>query len=205
VKALWVVGAGGHAKVVIATARAAGFDAIQIADDDEARWGSQLVGAPIVGPTRDVLDRADAIAVLAIGDNAARHRLGASARCSFATVVHPSAIVDPSVVLGPGTVVFAGVVIQIDSRLGAHVIVNTGASIDHDCVLGDAVHVAPGTRLAGNVTLGDGVFVGIGAAIIPGRTVGAWTQIGAGAAVTRDLPEHVTAVGVPARPRGGAS
>ncbi|MGN6103562.1 MAG: acetyltransferase [Kofleriaceae bacterium] len=199
--ALVVVGAGGHAKVVIATARAAGFEVTAVVDDDQARWGGALLGVAITGPSLSRLDDPDATCVLAIGNNATRRWLGGIARCRFATLVHPSAVVDPTVRLGPGTVVFAGAVIQPDAAIGAHGIVNTGASIDHDCVLGDAVHVAPGARLAGSVTLGDEVFVGIGAVIAPGRAVGPRTTIGAGAAVVRDLGGDAVAVGVPARPR----
>ena len=187
--------------MVIATARAAGFVRLTVHDDDPAHHGRELLGVPVVGPAADVLARGDLLATLAIGDNATRHHLARTARCGLVTLVHPHAHVDPSVVLGAGTVVFAGAVIQPDSRLGSNVIVNTAASIDHDCHIGDAVHLAPGTHLAGNVTLGEGVFLGIGTVVIPGRTVGAWTRVGAGAAVIRDLPERVTAIGVPARPR----
>jgi len=196
---LIVVGAGGHAKVVVATARAAGFRVMAIADDAQPRWGESLLGVPIAGPTEPVLQDGRALVVLAIGDNAVRRRLAATARCTFVSIVHPSAIVDPTVRLGAGSVVFAGAVIQPDAAIGGHAIVNTAASIDHDCVLGEAVHVAPGTRLAGNVTLGDEVFLGIGAVVIPGITIGARTTVGAGAAVVRDLPAGVIAAGVPAR------
>ncbi len=198
---LWILGAGGHAKVVIATARAAGFTSLQLADDDQARHGTELLGVAVTARLSDILERDNVRAVLAIGENATRHALARRARCRFITLVHPSAVVDPSVVLGLGTVVFAGSVIQPDTHLGAHVIINTAASVDHDCRLGDAVHVAPGVRLAGTVTLGEGVFVGIGAAIIPNRSVGAWSRIAAGACVIHDLAADVTAIGVPARPR----
>jgi sugar O-acyltransferase (sialic acid O-acetyltransferase NeuD family) len=200
---LVVVGCGGHAKVVIATAQAAGIDVQSVVDDATDRWGSQVLGVPVIGATAGILDDPDAIAVLAIGSNATRARLAATARCQFATVVHPGAIVHPSVALGPGTVVFAGAVIQPDTRIGPHGIVNTGASIDHDCRLGATVHLAPGSRLAGAVALGDGVFIGIGAAVVPGVRIGAWTTVGAGAAVVGDLPAGAVAVGVPARPRPG--
>lgn len=198
---LVVVGAGGHAKVVIATARAAGLAIAHVVDDDRARWGGLLLGVPIAGPIGEVLADPRARAVLAIGHNATRRRLAHAARCRFVSAVHPSAIVDASVQLGDGSVIFAGAIIQPDAVIGAHAIVNTGASIDHDCVLGEAVHVAPGARLAGNVRLGDEAFLGIGAVVIPGIAIGARTIVGAGAAVVRDLPADVIAAGVPARIR----
>jgi sugar O-acyltransferase (sialic acid O-acetyltransferase NeuD family) len=196
---LTIVGAGGHAKVVLATARAAGYDDIALADDDESLHATTVLGVQVGGPGGPVLGDPEALVVLAIGDNAARARLGAGATCRFATIVHPSAVVHESAEIGAGAVVFAGAVIQPDTKVGAHCIVNTGASIDHDCVLGEAVHVAPGTRLGGDVQLGDGVFIGIGSVVTPGIRVGARTVVGAGAAVVRDLPAEITAAGVPAR------
>ena len=53
--ALTIIGAGGHAKVVIATARAAGWDVAGIADDDRSLWGRTLMDCPIFGPTATVL------------------------------------------------------------------------------------------------------------------------------------------------------
>lgn len=200
---LVVVGAGGHAKVVIATARAAGFTVTTLVDDDPALWGTHLLGVEISGPTGPALEDVNATCVLAIGRNATRRKLGAGARCELATLAHPSAVIDASVRLGPGAVVFAGAVIQPDTTLGSLAIINTGASVDHDGVLGEAVHVAPGARLAGNVSLGDEVFVGIGAVIVPGIRVGARATIGAGAVVVHELAPDVVAIGVPARPRGG--
>jgi sugar O-acyltransferase (sialic acid O-acetyltransferase NeuD family) len=196
---LTIVGGGGHAKVVIATARSAGYEVRDVVDDDPGRQGTTLLGVPITGTAASALADVSRTCVIAVGSNAARAKLAALARCHFATLVHASALVHDSVVLGAGTVVFAGAIIQPDTRLGAHVIVNTAASIDHDCIVGDAAHVAPGARLAGGVTLGDEVFLGIGAVVIPLVTIGARTRVGAGAAVVRSLPADVLAVGVPAR------
>ena len=194
-----IVGSGGHAKVVIATARAAGLEVASVADDDPARWGQRVLGIEIAGPAPPVLDDPNQLAVLAIGGNRARCARARGARGRFQTVVHPGAIVDATVRLRAGTVVFAGAVVQPDTALGEHVIVNTGASIDHDCAIGDFVHVAPGARLAGNVVLDEGAFLGIGAVAIPNLRVGAWTTVGAGAAVVCDLPANIVAAGVPAR------
>jgi UDP-perosamine 4-acetyltransferase len=194
-----VLGAGGHGKVVIATLQAAGWWVAAAYDDAEERWGGELLGVPIRGP----LDAAAASevdgAVVAVGDNRARKSLAERFDLPWIAVVHPAAVVHPSVELGPGTVVFAGAAIQPDTRIGRHAIVNTGASVDHDCRLGDFVHVAPGARLAGGVTLEEGAFLGIGSAAVPGLTVGAWATVGAGSAAIRPVPAGATVVGVPAR------
>lgn len=198
---LAVLGAGGHAKVVIATARSAGWTDLVCCDDDPARHGGHVLGVPIVGGMAAVLGDPGATAVIAVGDNRARRTLAEGAACQFATLIHASAVVDPSVALGDGTVVFAGCVIQPDVVVGAHAIINTGAAIDHDGRLGAFVHLGPGARLCGAVAIGEGTLVGIGAVAIPGVRIGAWATIGAGAAVVGNVSDRVTAVGVPAKSR----
>ena len=201
-----VLGGGGHAKVVVATLQAAGFEVAAVLDDDARRHGLALLGVPVAGPLSALAGRPERRAVLAIGDNRTRRRLAGELEMAveglaWVSAAHPAAVVHESVRLGPGCVVFAGAVIQPDCEIGAHAVVNTGASVDHDSTLGEFTHVAPGARLAGGVTLGDGAFVGLGAVVLPGVAVGAWATVGAGAAVTGDVADGVTAVGVPARVR----
>jgi sugar O-acyltransferase (sialic acid O-acetyltransferase NeuD family) len=195
-----VLGAGGHAKVVVATLEAAGHRVAAVLDDDPRLWGTTVLGTPVSGPIDTIARCGRCRAIVAVGDNAVRRRIAQRMpRVEWVTVVHPAATVHPSVVLGPGTVVCAGAVIQPEARVGAHAIVNTSASVDHDSVLGDFVHTAPGARLAGQVTVGAGTLVGIGASALPGVSIGAESVVGAGSVVVRDLPDHVVAVGAPAR------
>lgn len=196
-----VIGAGGHAKVILALCRAAGVRVDRVVDDDLARDGSTLLEVPVAAPIREHLPRG-ARCVVAIGDNAVRARVAAEfddVVGEWVTLVHPQATVDPTVKLGRGVVVFAGATIQVDAAVGDHSIVNTNASIDHDGVVGHAVHLAPGVHLAGNVIVDDGAFLGVGVSVIPGRRIGANSVVGAGASVVTDIPADVVAVGVPAR------
>jgi sugar O-acyltransferase (sialic acid O-acetyltransferase NeuD family) len=197
--AVYVIGAGGHAKVVIRALQDLGNKVAAVFDDDLQRQGGSLLGIPIVGPVERISEYPRCPTVIAIGHNAVRRRIAERYDLPWRTVVHPHSLVDPSVFLGHGTVVLARAVVQVDSHLGDHVIVNHAATVDHDCVVGNYSHLAPGVHLAGNVVVQDGVLVGIGAAVIPGVRIGSGTTVGAGAAVVHDLPEHVVVVGVPAK------
>ena len=197
-----VVGAGGHAKVVVAILQAADRGPLLIFDDDSETWGTELLGVPILGSIGSIARAAEEIpeaAIVAVGDNRLRAKLASTLNLAWTTAVHPSAIVHPSVSIGPGSVVCAGAIIQPGTRIGCHVIVNTAASVDHDCELGDFVHLAPGAQIAGGVRIGAGTLIGIGSSIVPEVAVGKWVTVGAGAAVAGDLPDGCTAVGVPAR------
>jgi sugar O-acyltransferase (sialic acid O-acetyltransferase NeuD family) len=194
-----VVGAGGHAKVVVATLRAAGLEVKWILDDDVSKHGTKVLGVPVTGPTASLAALGCSGAVLGVGDNRARHRLAHELTGPWATAIHPAAWVDPTVIVGAGTVIFAGAIVQADTVLGAHAIINTGASVDHDCIIGDCSHIAPGANVAGGVTVGEGAFLGIGSAAAPLAKIGPWATVGAGAVVLREVAAGETVVGVPAR------
>ncbi len=198
-----VIGAGGHAKVVIATARAAGFEVVALYDDNSILHGTDLVGVPIIGSI-DAMVGDDRPCILAIGNNHIRQKI-AERLCGnhWVSIIHPYSVVDDSVSIGEGTVIFAGVVIQPGCIVGKHAILNTRSSIDHDCKIGDYAHLAPGVSLAGDVEIGEGTMIGIGSSIIPQLKVGCWSVVGAGAAVTQHIENWVLVVGVPAKVKKG--
>jgi sugar O-acyltransferase (sialic acid O-acetyltransferase NeuD family) len=200
-KTVAVIGAGGHAKVVISTLQDAGYRVAAVFDDNQKMWGTSLLGVRVQGAISELDGGLYPAAVIAIGSNSVRERLSQQIKqVEWISAIHPQAYVHPSVKVGEGTVIFAGAIIQPDTSVGAHVIVNTGATVDHDCLLGDYVHLAPGVHLAGGVQVGLGAFFGIGSVIIPGQRVGSWATIGAGGAVINNIPDGVTAVGIPALP-----
>ncbi|WNR43787.1 acetyltransferase [Paenibacillus roseipurpureus] len=140
--------------------------------------------------------------VIAIGNNEIRKsiidRLGLTSE-QFITLVHETAVVSATAIIGQGTVVMANTVIHADAHIGDHAIINTGAIVEHDCNLANYVHLAPRATLTGGVVIKEGTFVGAGATIIPGIAIGEWTLVGAGATVIHDVPAYRTAVGTPAR------
>ncbi|HEY5549062.1 MAG TPA: NeuD/PglB/VioB family sugar acetyltransferase [Coriobacteriia bacterium] len=195
---LLIVGAGGHAKVVIDAAEEAGFEIAgvigSIADAPE------VLGHPVSQDREGV--SADGF-IVAIGDNVMRARTFAEHLATGlppASVIHPSAILGRDVAVGDGTFIAAGVIVNAGARIGADTILNTGCTVDHDCVIGEHSHVGPQVALCGSVTLGEGVLLGVGSCASPGASVGDWSVVGAGAAVVGGLPARTVCVGVPARP-----
>lgn len=94
---------------------------------------------------------------------------------------------------GPGFVLVhsIGVVINGAVRGGSNI------KVEHLVTIGAERDVSP--------VLGDNVFLGAGAKIIGGVRIGSNVKVGANAVVVSDLPDGVTAVGVPAKiVRGGS-
>lgn len=63
----------------------------------------------------------------------------------------------------------------------------------------DHVRRNRGLEYAHPITVGSNVWFGAGVQVMPGVTIGSDVVIGAGSVVTKDIPDHVVAVGNPCR------
>lgn len=207
-KPLVLIGAGGHAKVTLALAIAAGRKVVGICDPVLARDGVSVWNTiPVLGDDKalsqvgcSTFELINGIGKL-VRSQLRKHifeRFSATGY-HFAVLVHPTAWVAPGVKLAEGVQVMAGAIIQPGVQIGENAVINTKASIDHDCVIGAHVHVAPGATLCGNVVLDQDVFIGAGAVLIQGLHVGNNAVVGAGVTLTRDLECKQVLLGTPNR------
>ncbi|NER64016.1 acetyltransferase [Pseudomonas sp. MAFF212427] len=203
-----LLGAGGHAKVMLSLLQAIGANVLGVCDPALAgaaieSWrGIRVLGGDEV---LDQFEGAQVGLVNGVGQVPGLSRRqdmfqALSARgFHFPALVHPAAWVDPSVQLSDGVQVMAGAVIQADTRIGVNSITNTGVRIDHDCIIGSHVHIAPGAVLCGAVNVACGAFVGAGSTTLQGVSVGTCAIVGAGTTLVKDLPAGQVVMSAPVR------
>ena len=159
---------------------------------------------------------------------AARHRnisLGKACKISPEARMHPRG---GRIVLGDQCTISPGAIVQGNVRMGKccsvqsySVVIGYGSTEEKEGVitLGDYVRIAPHvTMLAGNhrfadpgrpiheqglelapIRIGHDVWIAAGARIMAGVSIGDGCVVGAGSVVTKDIPPHSIAAGVPAR------
>jgi sugar O-acyltransferase (sialic acid O-acetyltransferase NeuD family) len=117
----------------------------------------------------------------------------------FATLIHPTARISSRSTLAEGVIVSPGVIVASHTSVGRFVFVNRGVLIGHHTRIGDYVTIQPGANVAGACEIGEGTYIGMGAIVIDRVRIGSHSIVGAGAVVTKDVPDNVQVVGVPAR------
>lgn len=82
------------------------------------------------------------------------------------TGIHPTAIIDPSAVLGEGVAIGEHAVVRAGARIGARTLIDSGVHIGSGVVLGEECVIAPnvviryGTRIGSRVILHGGTVIG---------------------------------------------
>ena len=203
-KPIIIIGNGGHAKVVYEVLQLMGRKVLGFTAPEPSVSPFSL---PYLGDDNAVLkynvDEIElALGVGSIGVLNTRESLFNSFKklgYTYVTLIHPTAIISPTVKLGEGVQIMAGVIIQSMSQIADNTIINTGSIIEHDCIIAEHVHVAPGCKIAGQVHIESHCHIGIGSTIIQGITIGSSSLIGAGAVVIRPVDYYKKIVGVPGR------
>lgn len=83
--------------------------------------------------------------------------------------IHPTAIVEDQVEIGPGTSVWHHAHLRSGARIGAQCIVGDRSYVAGGAWIGDRVKIHNGVTIASLVTIEDGVFVGAGASFTNDR------------------------------------
>jgi acetyltransferase-like isoleucine patch superfamily enzyme len=178
--------------------------------------GAQIFEPVTLGfPSRDNLNKTGFSGVT-IGDRAVIRSgtiiycdvvIGNDFSCGHYVLIREKTTIGDRVSVGTASIIEGETIIGNDVNLQSLVYIPTDTSI------GNRVFIGPNTVLTNDryppsrsgglqgPSLSEGVAVGANATILPGVCIGEGALVAAGAVVTRDVPPHKLAIGVPAKIR----
>lgn len=206
-KDLVIIGAGGHARTVIDTAKLNSFLNITGVLDINigAHVKEEILGVPVLGGVQHLekISPARTIVFLAIGDNRTRKKFSTVIEergFKSINILHPKAYISDYAILGNGNFIGAFANIGPDSKISDFCIVNTQANVEHEVSIANFSHLGPGSVVCGRSIIDENAFIGAGSRIIENISISAGVKIGAGAVVTMDIVDSNTQyAGIPAR------
>jgi len=177
IKKIIMIGAGGHAKVILDIANITNIEISYIVDvkkklDVEFSSFKHIITDDYI--KNEILPN-QCFLINALGVVPGNNKLLRSSIYNdykkkgykFLKAIHPKAIISNDTIIQEGVNIMAGTVIQPGSLIKENSIINTGVLVDHECIIGRDVHIAPGAILCGNVKIGDRAFIGAGTKIMP--------------------------------------
>jgi len=107
------------------------------------------------------------------------------------TAIGTATIVDGNSQIGNDVSLQSMVYIPTDTTIGDHVFIGPNAVLTND-------RYPPSGSLSGPI-IKTGAAIGANSTILPGVSIGVGAFVAAGSIVTRDVPDHMMAIGTPAR------
>lgn len=178
-KGIILIGAGGHAKVVVQALESRGYFLRGYVDPTPAKW---LDKHHIPHLSQDQLAALLpscpqlAIGFLGLNCDSLKRRLTLQKDCEkkggiFPPVLHRAAHISPSSCISPGAQVLTAAIIHPHATIGAAAVINTAAIIEHDATIGEGSHIAPRATVLGGASVGSCCFLGAGSVLIQGKTL----------------------------------
>lgn len=144
----------------------------------------------------------DEAVVLAIGDLAIRRKVYDALKqknVAFFNLIHPTAAIADTAVIGEGNIVGYHCVIFPDVEVGNGNLLNGNNLIHHDSCIGNFNNLFSRVVLTGGASLGDENTLGTGAIMLPGSSMSDRCKLGAGSVLHSFIDEkNKTLIGNPA-------
>src|SRR5699024_209932 len=147
-KSLLILGAGGFGHMIQETALMLGYEKTAFLDD-------AVKETDVIGKCCDYesfLKEYDT-AVAALGDNNMRLYWAEKlmeAGYQVPAIIHPSAVVSPSAVIGNAIFIMQNAVVNTHTTVEHGVLINSGAVVDHDSFIGRGAHIGLGSVVKSN-------------------------------------------------------
>ena len=157
---------------------------------------------PYLGTIESYVPQTGDQLLMAIGDPKAKKKIFTELKekgASFSQLIHPSAVVARTAILGEGVVVCPQAFVSSDARVGDLCAINGSASVGHDVNLGAFSTLSSHVDLTGWVQVAECAFFGSGARVLPKVKIGPGARIGAGAVVMRSVAADAVVYAPPAK------
>lgn len=202
-KSIYILGAGGQAKEVFALLLQIGGFRIEGFIDVEAGPSIRIGQHTVKIFPESHLDNLGSDQCLAMGVGSpkliAKFAARYKNRFQFPNLIHPSAIGHfDDIQLGIGNIICASCIFTTSIKTGSFNLFNFCSTIAHDVVIGSCNVINPSVNVSGGVVIGDNNLIGVNATILQYRTIGSNSIIGASSLVTKDIPDAVQVIGIPA-------
>ncbi|MEN8194587.1 MAG: acetyltransferase [Bacteroidota bacterium] len=110
----------------------------------------------------------------------------------FITLIHPTAYMSKSSIIGEGVLIGPGVNIGPNVKVGDFNIINSRSSLGHDTIIGDYNFITPNVCFSGFTKVGNENMFGINSATIPNISIGSGNTIAAGMIIDKNVKDGAT-------------
>jgi sugar O-acyltransferase (sialic acid O-acetyltransferase NeuD family) len=174
--------------------------------DDALRPGTQVCGAPVLGPFEAWREQPERVSFLAPLHKAKEMQRRATRIHSLEIpdarwdrVIDPAAFVATDATIDRGSFVAPFAVVDTQVRVGRFVSMWPGAQVGHQSVIGDFVFFGRAAVVSAYCEVQEGAHIGPSAVVHERSRIGRYAVVGAGAVVLEDVPDHAIVAGNPAR------
>jgi acetyltransferase EpsM len=181
------------------------YKIIAILDDNVELHGKIMNNVMVSGYLSEVDNYQNAQFIFGIGSmktRLIRHKIFSKLNLTtdrFATIIHPSAVIDQSAKIGYGCIIHPGVCIGNDVTIHNFVVIAVNSAIGPYACIKDYAMITSLSVVLSNATVGKSSFVGSCSCITEGIEIGAGSMVGAGTIVSRNLDNGVFVLGNPMR------
>lgn len=116
----------------------------------------------------------------------------------FATIIHPSALVNKYSQIGEGVIITPRSSVTADTKIGNYVSI-LGSGVGHDASIGDYSTLSGRCSINGHVQVGRMVYVACGVSVAPSKKIGDGAYVGIGSVVISNIKAGVKVFGNPAK------
>lgn len=198
---LIIIGAGGYAKSVLDSLDYDSYELVGFIDERLVR-NEHLGYSVLAHNLNDINDKDDYCYFIAIGDNVKRKKWYDRLKendLKIINVIDKTSMVSSRATIGEGCFIGKMAIINSCATIGNDTVINTKSLVEHGCTVENHANISTNTTINGDVVVGEGTVLYSGVTVIGQRSVGNWSIVGAGAVVTKNIPDNVVAVGIPAK------